>query len=137
MRVAVVILNWNSKKFLEQFLPPLIEHTNGEADIIVADNASTDDSIGFLQTRYPSIQVIRNSKNEGFAGGYNEALKHVDAEYYVLLNSDIEVTKEWIHPVIEMMDKDPMVGACQPKIRSYSNRSRFEYAGAAGGFIDK
>ena len=137
MRVAVVILNWNSKKFLEKFLPPLIEHSHGEANIIVADNASTDDSIEFLQTQYPEIRIIRNQRNEGFAGGYNAALKQVEAEYYVLLNSDIEVTKGWIRPIIEMMDKDPLIGACQPKIRSYTNRSKFEYAGAAGGFIDK
>ena len=137
MRVAVVILNWNGKKYLEKFLPPLIEYSSNEADIIVADNASTDDSVAFLEKHFPQIRIIRNSRNSGFAGGYNEALQQVDAEYFVLLNSDIEVTGNWLSPVIRIMDEDPMIGACQPKILSYTNREKFEYAGAAGGFIDK
>jgi GT2 family glycosyltransferase len=137
VRTAVVILNWNGRKYLEQFLPLLIQYSSGEAEIIVADNASNDDSISFLETNFPSIRIIRNASNEGFARGYNLALKQVEADYYILLNSDIEVTPDWIHPVIDMMEKDPFIAACQPKIRSYIDRSKFEYAGAAGGFIDK
>jgi len=137
VRTAVVILNWNGRKYLEQFLPLLIQYSSGEAEIIVADNASNDDSISFLETNFPSIRIIRNASNEGFARGYNLALKQVEADYYILLNSDIEVTPDWIHPVIDMMEKDPSIAACQPKIRSYIDRSKFEYAGAAGGFIDK
>ena len=137
MHTAVVILNWNGRKYLEQFLPLLIRYSNGEAEIIVADNASNDDSISFLESNFPSVRIIRNYANEGFARGYNLALKQVEADYYILLNSDIEVTPDWIRPVIDMMEKDPSIAACQPKIRSYLDRSKFEYAGAAGGFIDK
>jgi GT2 family glycosyltransferase len=137
MKTAVVILNWNGKRFLEQFLPALVEHSAMDADIIVADNASTDDSVEFLKKSYPEIRVILNSKNGGFAKGYNDALKQVDATYYILLNSDIEVTPGWITPVIAMMEQNPEIAACQPKIRSFSDRPKFEYAGAAGGFIDK
>jgi GT2 family glycosyltransferase len=137
VRTAVVILNWNGKKFLEKFLPPLIQHTGQDASIIVADNCSTDDSVQFLQTNFPGIRVINNPDNGGFARGYNLALKEVEAEYYILLNSDIEVTENWIGPVIRLMDSDLSIGACQPKIRSYHEPKKFEYAGAAGGFIDK
>ena len=137
MHTAVVILNWNGRKYLEQFLPPLIQYSSGEAEIIVADNASNDDSISFLETNFPSIRIIRNPANEGFARGYNLALKQVKSDYYILLNSDIEVTPDWIQPVIDMMEKDLSIAACQPKIRSYFERTKFEYAGAAGGFIDK
>ena len=136
-RIAVVILNWNGKNFLEKFLPVLLENSSSEAEIIVADNASTDDSFDFLQTRFPAVRIIRNDQNYGFAKGYNVALSQVTAEYYVLLNSDIEVTPGWIHPVIDLMDSDNTIAACQPKIRSYSEPGKFEYAGAAGGFIDK
>lgn len=135
-KVAVVILNWNGKGFLEKFLPSLIQNNNDFTDIIVADNDSTDDSVSFLKNNYPSIQLIINNKNYGFAQGYNVALKKVDAEYVVLLNSDVEVTKNWIEPIIELMDADKSIAACQPKIRDYNNKSYFEYAGAAGGFID-
>jgi GT2 family glycosyltransferase len=137
MHIAIVILNWNGRKYLEQFLPLLIQHSNGEAEIIVADNASDDDSVSFLQQHFPGVRIIRNLANEGFARGYNLALKQVEADYYILLNSDIEVTHNWIGPVIRLMEKDPSIAACQPKIRSYSERTKFEYAGAAGGFIDK
>jgi len=136
-KVAVVILNWNGRKFLEQFLPGVIMHSADDADVIIADNGSTDSSIAFLETNFPEIRIIRNNKNEGFAKGYNEALKQVTAEYYVLLNSDIEVTPGWIQPVISLMENDPMIAACQPKLRSFTDREYFEYAGAAGGFIDK
>lgn len=136
MRTAVVILNWNGVRFLERFLPTLLRYSAEEADIVVADNASTDNSVTFLQTNYPQIKIILNPDNGGFAKGYNLALKQVEAEYYILLNSDIEVTPNWISPVIRMMEEDPSIGACQPKIRSYDDPKRFEYAGAAGGFID-
>ena len=137
MKVAVVILNWNGKKFLEQFLPAVIKHSSAIAEIIVADNASTDDSVVFLQSHFPEIRVIVNQTNGGFAKGYNDALKLVEAEYYILLNSDIEVTPQWIEPVIKLMDSDKNIAACQPKIRSFYEKEKFEYAGAAGGFIDK
>lgn len=132
-----MILNWNGRKFLEKFLPPLLLHSEGEVEIIVADNASTDDSLDFLKNNYPAIRTINLDRNSGFAGGYNLALKQTEADYYVLLNSDIQVTPDWIMPVIRLMEKDPLIAACQPKIRSYSEPSRFEYAGAAGGFLDQ
>ena len=136
-KTAVVILNWNGKKFLEKFLPSVIEHSSNVADIVIADNASTDDSITFLKSTYPQLSIIQNAQNGGFAKGYNDALKQIDAEYYVLLNSDIEVTPHWIEPVIELMDSDQNIAACQPKLRSYYEKEKFEYAGGAGGFIDK
>ena len=136
MHVAVVILNWNGKKFLEQFLPALVKYSGDDAELIVADNASTDDSIQFLRTNYPAIRIIENPRNLGFPGGYNAALDKVSADYYILLNSDIEVTPNWILPVIGMMDKDQSIAACQPRILSWYEKNRFEYAGAAGGFID-
>jgi len=137
MRVAVIILNWNGRKYLEQFLPALVQYSRDVAEIIVADNASTDDSVAFLNSAHPGIRIIQNPHNEGFARGYNLALNQVKADYYILLNSDIEVTENWIMPVIELMEQDPMIAACQPKIRSYHEPKKFEYAGAAGGFIDK
>jgi GT2 family glycosyltransferase len=133
---AIVILNWNGRKFLEQFLPFVTANTCPGASVILADNASTDDSIAFVQKCYPAIRVIPMDKNRGFAGGYNEALKQVDSDYYVLLNSDVEVTPGWIEPVIALMEADPAIGACQPKIRMYDHRESFEYAGAAGGWLD-
>ncbi|MCB2220868.1 MAG: glycosyltransferase family 2 protein [Bacteroidetes bacterium] len=136
-KVAVVILNWNGRKFLEDFLPGVIHHSSKEAEIIVADNDSSDDSVAFLRTHFPQVRIIQNELNGGFAKGYNDALKQITADYFVLLNSDIEVTKNWIKPVIELMDSDPKIIACQPKLRSYYDRNKFEYAGAAGGFIDK
>lgn len=137
-RVAVVILNYNGKKFLEEFLPNVIANTNAElADIVVADNASSDGSVNFMRERFPGIRLIVNGSNGGFATGYNLALRQIEAEYYVLLNSDIEVTPQWIEPVIALMDSDPKIAACQPKILSYYDKTKFEYAGAAGGFIDR
>lgn len=136
-KVAVVILNYNGKRFLERFLPNVIAHSRDEAEIIVADNASTDDSVSFLGKQYPEIRLIQNAANKGFSTGYNLALKQVEADYYVLLNSDIEVTPNWIKPVIDLMENDPLVAACQPKIRSLEQPELFEYAGAGGGFIDK
>lgn len=137
-KVAVVILNYNGKKFLEEFLPNVIENTNADlADIVVADNASTDGSVDFMRERFPEIRLIENGFNGGFATGYNLALRQIEAEYFVLLNSDIEVTPHWIEPVVEMMDVDKNIAACQPKILSYYEKLKFEYAGASGGFIDR
>lgn len=134
-KVAVVILNWNGKKLLEKFLQNVIS-CSPQAEVIVADNASSDDSIEFLKNYFPSIRIIQLPVNYGFAGGYNEALKQVDAEYFMLLNSDVEVTDGWLSPLIEFLDSHPDTAACQPKIRSYHDRHLFEHAGAAGGFID-
>ena len=137
-KVAVVILNYNGRKFLEQFLPNLIANCDPMlSEVIVADNASTDDSVAFMREHFPDIRLIINDSNGGFATGYNLALRQIEAEYYVLLNSDIEVAPRWIEPVIELMDADPTIAACQPKILSYYHREQFEYAGACGGFIDK
>lgn len=137
-KVAVVILNYNGKKFLEEFLPNVIENTNADlADIVVADNASTDGSVDFMRERFPEIRLIENGFNGGFATGYNLALRQIEAEYFVLLNSDIEVTSHWIEPVVELMDADRNIAACQPKILSYYEKQKFEYAGASGGFIDR
>ncbi len=136
-KIAIVILNWNGRKHLEQFLPSVLRSTYPGREIIVADNASTDDSISFLQEHFPSVRIIFLSRNYGFAQGYNEALKQVKTEYYVLLNSDVEVEPGWIEPIIELMDSDPLIAACQPKIRMYTNKTLFEYAGAAGGWLDQ
>lgn len=136
MNVAVVILNWNGEHLLRQFLPGVIQHSQG-AEIIVADNASTDGSVAMLKSEFPAVRVIENSKNTGYTGGYNEALSQVEAKYYVLLNSDIEVTPGWIAPIVELMERDAMVAAVQPKIRAFKQRSHFEYAGASGGYLDR
>jgi len=134
--VSVVILNWNGQKFLEKFLPSVIAHS-GLAKIIVADNDSSDDSVDYLKQNFPTIELIINQENGGYAKGYNDALKKVDSKYYVLLNSDIEVTKDWLNPLVELMDADDNIAACQPKLRAYHNQEEFEYAGASGGYIDK
>jgi len=136
LKVAVVILNWNGRSFLEKFLPSVVNNNNGYS-VIVADNASTDDSLQFLNKHYPAVQVISMPFNNGFAKGYNDALKQVKAEYYVLLNSDVEVSPGWIQPLEKLMDSDTSIAACQPKILSHVRRGFFEYAGAAGGYIDK
>ncbi len=136
MKIAIVILNWNGKKLLQQFLPSVITHSPN-AEIYIADNASTDDSITFLKTNYPQIHVIQNPKNYGFAKGYNEALKHIEADIFCLLNSDVEVTKNWLSPIIDAFTAQKEVVIIQPKIKSYHQKTHFEYAGAAGGFIDK
>lgn len=137
MKTDVVILNWNGKKFLEKFLPGVIRHSSPLAEIIIADNASSDDSLAYLEKNHPEIRIIRLTRNFGFAGGYNLALKQIEADNYILLNSDIEVTENWIAPVLKLMQADPHIAACQPKIRSYYDPEKFEYAGAAGGYIDK
>ncbi|MGC4102539.1 glycosyltransferase family 2 protein [Ferruginibacter sp.] len=134
--VAIVILNWNGRKFLEQFLPSVMASVYSNKRVILADNASTDDSIAFTQQHYPAVEIIINNSNEGFAKGYNTALKQVRSDYYVLLNSDVEVTPNWIQPVIDLMEADDSIAACQPKILAYNNKHLFEYAGASGGWID-
>jgi GT2 family glycosyltransferase len=135
--VAVVILNWNGKSLLEKFLPSVMASAYNNFSVVVADNASDDDSIDFLKKNYPGIKILLSNTNEGFAKGYNSALKDVSADYYVLLNSDVQVTKNWIDPVISLMESDKKIAACQPKVLSYKDRGQFEYAGACGGFIDK
>lgn len=135
-KVAVVILNWNGKSFLEKFLPLVIKYSSN-AQIIVADNQSSDDSVSLLKEKFPQVKIILNPDNGGFSKGYNVALKQVEAEYYVLLNSDVEVTENWIEPIITLMDSNSKIAACQPKILDYNNKTTFEYAGAAGGFMDK
>ena len=134
-RTKIVILNWNGRKHLERFLPTLVENTP-EAGIVIADNGSTDDSLIFIKDRFPQIEIITMERNFGFAEGYNRALKQVEADYFLLLNSDVEVPAGWIVPLIETLDTHPEVAAVSPKIRSFAEPERFEYAGAAGGFID-
>lgn len=133
--VAIVILNWNGRSFLEKFLPSVVANSGG-ARIIIADNASIDDSVSFVKSNYPSVELIEMDENRGFAGGYNHALRQVDAEFYLLLNSDIEVAPNWLDPLMECM-KDPDVAGCQPKILAYDDKTRFEHAGASGGFLDR
>lgn len=136
MKTAVVILNWNGKELLEKFLPSVIEFSKSAA-IYVADNASTDTSVAFLKANFPEVNLILNSSNGGYAKGYNDALKEVDADIFVLLNSDVEVTANWLEPIISEFKKNPNIAAAQPKILDYNKIDYFEYAGAAGGFIDK
>ena len=135
--VSIVILNWNGKKHLERFLPVLVKHTTQDgAEIVVADNGSEDDSLEYLKKEFPHIRIIELEINHGFSGGYNRAMEELDARYVLLLNSDIEVTEGWLEPMLELMEKDPAVGACTPKILDYKRKEFFEYAGAAGGFMD-
>lgn len=134
--VAIVILNWNGKHHLQQFLPSVFRTNYPNFSVVVADNASTDDSVSFLKEEYPKVELLQLEKNFGFAKGYNEALKQVTADYYVLLNSDVEVTENWLNPIIQLLEQDKTNGACQPKIRAYKNKKLFEYAGAGGGWLD-
>lgn len=135
-KVAVVILNWNGKKLLEEYLPSVVSSIPSYAKVYLADNNSSDESIDYTQQNFPTIEIIRNKKNYGFAEGYNQALQSVEEDYYVLLNSDIECAPNWIEPIYEKMESDSSIGICQPKILDYKNKTHFEYAGAAGGFID-
>jgi len=138
LKTAIVILNYNGKHFLEQFIKSVVDFsTLPDVSIYVADNASTDDSVSFLKENFPQIKLIILNENFGYAGGYNKALLEVNAEYYILLNSDVEVSENWIEPIIKYMDSHQEVVACQPKILAYHDKKRFEHAGAAGGFIDK
>lgn len=135
MNIAIVILNWNGKSWLEKFLPNVIEHSQN-SEIYVIDNASTDDSVSFLKLNFPTVKIIINDKNYGFAGGYNEGLKKVNSEIYCLLNSDVEVTENWISPILNLFENDEKISAIQPKILDYNRRNYFEFAGAGGGLID-
>jgi GT2 family glycosyltransferase len=135
-KVAIVILNWNGLKHLSKFLPSVMASEWDNLEIVVGDNASSDGSVRFLQSTFPSIKIIQNDANYGFTGGYNRVLSQVDADYYILLNSDIEVTPNWIKPVIELMESEAEIAAAAPKIKAYHQPTHFEHAGAAGGFID-
>jgi GT2 family glycosyltransferase len=134
-KVSVVILNYNGRHHLAQFLPSVVRYTS-EAEIIIADNASTDDSIAFLNENYPQLRLICMEKNAGFSTGYNLALSQIDSEYYVLLNSDVEVTPSWLAPLLQLMDRDSSIAACQPKINAFQQKDYLEHAGAGGGFMD-
>lgn len=136
VKVAVVILNWNGKALLEQFLPSVVKFSE-EAKIYVADNASTDDSVPFLKKEFAEISIIQNRENGGFAKGYNEALEHIKEDIFILLNSDVEVTPQWIPPILTEFQKSKNIAAIQPKILNYRKKDHFEYAGAAGGYLDK
>ncbi|MES2544357.1 MAG: glycosyltransferase family 2 protein [Bacteroidota bacterium] len=136
MKIAVVILNWNGHKLLEQFLPSVVQYSP-EAVIYVADNASTDTSVSFIKENFPTVQIIQNQSNFGFAQGYNEALKFINEDYLALVNSDIEVTENWLQPILETFGNESQTAIIQPKILDYKNKEYFEYAGAAGGFIDQ
>ena len=135
-KVSVVILNWNGKKLLKKFLPDVIRFSP-LAEIYVIDNASTDNSVSFVKDKFPTVKIILNEKNFGFAKGYNEGLKKINSDYFVLLNSDVQVTQNWIEPIITLMESDAKISASQPKLLNYNVRDEFEYAGGAGGFIDK
>ena len=136
-KLAIVILNWNGAEMLKKYLPSVLNYSREEAVVYVADNASTDNSIALLKEQFPEVRLILLEKNWGFAEGYNKALAQVDAEYYLLLNSDIEVTPGWLTPMIEFMDAHKEVAACQPKLLSIFQRDSFEYAGACGGYMDR
>lgn len=137
-KLSVIILNWNGAKLLREFLPSVVDNTRGpEVEVIVADNGSTDDSLKVLYEEFPNVKLIAFDENYGFSGGYNRAIKEVDSEFVVLLNSDVETPSGWWQPLLSFMESHPEVGACQPKIRSYLQKEKFEYAGAAGGLLDK
>jgi len=135
-KAAIVILNWNGSHYLKKFLPSVLETTYSEFEVIVADNGSTDDSLVFLEKNYPHIRILKFPFNYGFAKGYNEALKQVVADYYILLNSDVEVKPGWLNPMIELLESDKTIAACQPKLLAFNNKNMFEYAGGAGGWLD-
>lgn len=133
--VAIVILNWNGRKLLQQYLPSVVKYSLGY-DVYVADNGSEDDSVSFLKENFPTVKIIQLDKNYGFTGGYNRALSQISADYFVLLNDDVEVTKGWVNPIVKLMSQDDKIAVCQPKLLSYTDKTKFEYAGAAGGYID-
>ncbi len=136
-KVAVVVLNFNTQPFLARFLPTLLATDYDNMELVVVDNGSKDDSVNFLKTAFPEVKLIALNQNFGFAGGYNRALSQIDADYFVLLNSDVEVSKNWLNPLVQLAESDPKIGAIQPKILDFSNKTRFEYAGGSGGYIDK
>jgi len=137
MRVSVVILNWNGRFFLEKFLPSVLKSTYPDLEIIVGDNGSVDGSVAFVRENHPGVKIMENGRNLGFAGGYNAVLERVEADCYVLLNSDVEVHPNWIEPVVAYLESHPDIAAAQPKIRSQREKNKFEHAGAAGGFMDR
>ena len=139
MKTAVVILNWNTKEFLEEFLPPLLASVKSRegAEVVVADNASTDGSLEMMKEKFPTVKTIAFDKNYGFTGGYNKAFEAIGSEYFVLINSDIEVAEGWLEPLVQWMDSHPDCGACAPKLHSWQEKDKFEYAGAAGGYLDR
>lgn len=137
MKTAIVILNWNGHKMLEQFLPSVTSCCSEGDEIVIADNGSTDDSLAWLSQAYPALRIIALDKNYGFADGYNKALSQIDADYYVLLNDDVEVTPGWTQPVVQLLQSNPLAAIAQPKLLMHTQRDTFEYAGGAGGFIDK
>ena len=136
MKVAIAILNWNGIKLLKQFLPSVVEYSTN-ADIYVIDNASSDDSVNYISSKFPSVKIIKLEDNYGYASGYNHGLKQINADIFCLLNNDVEVTPHWIEPIIHQFQKSVDIAVIQPKILDYNNKTQFEYAGAAGGFIDK
>ncbi len=136
MKVAIVILNWNGQKLLEQFLPSVVNFSSQEADIYVADNASTDASTSYIKEFFPSVKIIENAINGGYAKGYNDALQSIDADIYCLLNSDVEVTENWLKPIIDVFKADKKTAIVQPKLLDFKDKTKFEYAGAAGGYVD-
>lgn len=138
IKIAIVILNWNGETLLRQFLPSVVKYSKDEGNLVViADNGSSDNSIAYVKASFPDVKCILFDKNYGFTGGYNKALQQIDAEYFVLLNSDVEVSENWIEPIVKMMDSDKEIAAAMPKILSFHNKTQFEYAGASGGYIDK
>ena len=136
MKIAIVILNWNGQKLLEQFLPSIVDFSSKEADIYIADNASTDTSINYVKEFFPTVKIVKNTINGGYAKGYNDALKKIDADIYCLLNSDVEVTQNWLKPIINIFKNEENTAIIQPKILDFKDKTKFEYAGAGGGFID-
>ncbi len=136
MKIAVVILNWNGKQLLEQFLPAMLKYSIDDATIYIVDNNSSDNSVEFVRQHFPAINIIQNKENGGYAKGYNDALRHIDADIYALVNSDIEVTENWLKPIISKFKSSAEIAAIQPKILDFKDKSKFEHAGAGGGFID-
>lgn len=136
-KVAVVIIHWNRQNLLEQFLPSVCNSDYDNYEVYVIDNASTDDSVAYLKEHFPQVKIVELSENHGYAGGYNLGLQYIKADYYILLNNDIEVPRNWIKPVIDIMESDKKIAACQPKMLDYVHRNRFEYAGAVGGYFDR
>ena len=136
MKTAIVILNWNGKKLLEQFLPSIVKFSSDEAEIYVADNASEDTSISYIKHHFPSVKIVKNTENGGYAKGYNDALQNINADIYCLINSDVEVTQNWLNPILTVFNTDENTAIIQPKILAFKDKINFEYAGAAGGFID-
>ena len=136
MKTAIVILNWNGEKLLEKFLPSIVNFSASEAEIYVADNASTDTSISYVKEYFPLIKIIKNTVNGGYAKGYNDALQAIKADIYCLINSDVEVTENWLPPILDVFKKEEKTAIIQPKILDFKDKTKFEYAGAGGGYLD-